>query len=314
MGGDEVLERDEAHGVPVGRGGPVLLGDPHEARQQRRNLQSREMLLLRPGVDQDDGEVEREARDVGERMRGVDRQWGEDREDVVGEVVAELVLLGRRELVPPDDGDALMVEGRTHLLVEDPGLDVEQLVADPGDVLQDLSGLEPGCRTGRDTGRDAALEAGHADHEELVQVGGEDREVAGPLEQRHVLVGRQLQHALVELQPGHFPVEEAVGRQFRVLLVGRGTGQPDEAAVRAPQRREGGRGPDRDAVGEGGVDVRRDRCGVGDRCGVDGAEPGQLLVRLLRRHGSIQSGGGSGSQCRETYIPSTRMLSKPSRR
>jgi hypothetical protein len=48
------------------------------------------------------------------------------------------------------------------------------------------------------------------DHEELVEVAGEDRQVAHPLEQRQRLVLGQLEHPLVEPQPRQLPVEEAV--------------------------------------------------------------------------------------------------------
>ena len=60
----------------------------------------------------------------------------------------------------------------------------------------------------------AALQPGHADHEELIQVAGEDGQEAGALQQRDGGVGSELQHPLVELQPGDLPVEEAVVGQF----------------------------------------------------------------------------------------------------
>ena len=72
---------------------------------------------------------------------------------------------------------------------------------------------------GRDgePGRDAALQARDADHEELVEVGGEDRQEVGALEDRDGVVLGELEHPLVERQPAQFAVEEPVGGQGRVV-------------------------------------------------------------------------------------------------
>ena len=88
-----------------------------------------------------------------------------------------------------------------------------QLVGDQRDLLEHLARLEARGRPHGQTGGDAALEPGDPDHEELVEVGGEDREEPGALQQRDRVVGRELQDALVELQPGDLAVEEPVGGQ-----------------------------------------------------------------------------------------------------
>ena len=56
------------------------------------------------------------------------------------------------------------------------------------------------------------VEPGHAHHVELVEVLGVDREELHTLEQGRALVLRQLQHALVELQPRELAVHEQLGR------------------------------------------------------------------------------------------------------
>ena len=48
-------------------------------------------------------------------------------------------------------------------------------------------------------GVDLVVQAGDADHEELVEVGGEDRAELDALEQRHARVLGELQHAIVEV-------------------------------------------------------------------------------------------------------------------
>ena len=76
--GDHLLERDEARAA----------GHRDEAGEQRRHLDAREALLAGARVAHDDREVEREARDVRERVRGVDRERREHREDAVVELAA----------------------------------------------------------------------------------------------------------------------------------------------------------------------------------------------------------------------------------
>ena len=55
----------------------------HEARQHRRHLEAGELLLAGLRVAHPDREVEREPGDVGERMRGVDRERHQHREDLL---------------------------------------------------------------------------------------------------------------------------------------------------------------------------------------------------------------------------------------
>ena len=238
MGRDHVLQRDKTRVIGVERGVRGGHFDAHEPRQQRRHLDSREVLLAGLGVDQDDGEVEREPGDVGEGVGRVDGQRRQHREELVAEDLAQVLLLGRRQLVPADDGDALLLQRRSDLLVIDPGLHVEQLVRDIGELVDHLARLQPGGAAHGDAGRDAALEPGHPDHEELVEVAREDREITDALEQRDVGVGRQLQDPLVELQPRDLAVEEAVrGQAVLVRPVHPGRDDPHEATVRRARRR-----------------------------------------------------------------------------
>jgi len=59
--------------------------------------------------------------------------------------------------------------------------------------------------------RDLLLEPRHADHEELIQVGGEDGQELGPLDQRDAVpVPGEIQDAVVELKPGDLAIQVAV--------------------------------------------------------------------------------------------------------
>ena len=75
----DLLERHEA--LPVGQ-----VGEP---RQQRRDLHAGEPTLTGHRIADRGREVQREVRDVRERMRGVDRQRCQHREDALAEPPAE---------------------------------------------------------------------------------------------------------------------------------------------------------------------------------------------------------------------------------
>ena len=55
---------------------------------------------------------------------------------------------------------------------------------------------------------DLLLDARHAHLEELIQVRADDAEELHPLQQRVLRVERLLQHAVIELQPAQFPIDE----------------------------------------------------------------------------------------------------------
>ena len=58
---------------------------------------------------------------------------------------------------------------------------------------------------------DLRLDAGDADHEELVEVIGRYRQEPHPLQQRMAGIDRFLQHTAVEVQPGQLAIDEALG-------------------------------------------------------------------------------------------------------
>ena len=94
---------------------------------------------------------------------------------------------------------------------------VRVLVLQAVGLLADSAQLLPRAQSGSgrhgDAGVDAALQAGHADHEELVEVVREDRGEARAFDDRQVLILGKLEDALVELQPAQLTVEETVIRQ-----------------------------------------------------------------------------------------------------
>ncbi len=209
---DDVLERDEP-----------LVAERHEPAEDGRDLDPREVLLAGRGVAHQHGEVERETRDVGERVGGVDGQGGQHREDALLEEALAVLLLLAVEVGPAHQVDALLGQGGHELVAEQPGVTLHLEAGLGPDQLEHLARHQAGGRAHGHVGRDPALEPGHADHEELVEVAGEDRREPHPLEQRQRRVLRLSEHA------------PAVGAA--TTAPGRGTGRRTPRPRRRPPRR-----------------------------------------------------------------------------
>ena len=201
-------------------------------RKQRRHLDPGEVLLAGLRVAHEHGEVERQPGDVGERVRRVDRQRRQHREDLLREQPRAAARCSSSvELVPahaarcpprPAPGATSSRKTAACRCISSCGA--------PPDLLEHLARHQAGGGADGDAGGDAPLEAGHPDHEELVEVAGEDRQELGPLEQRQLGVLGQLEHPLVEGEPGQLAVEEPVvgqrlldARQDGGGVVGRGS-------------------------------------------------------------------------------------------
>lgn len=206
---DDVLERDEG-----------VLVDLDEARQHLlRHLHPRVQRRVCGRVVELDEQAQREVRDVGEGAARPDRQRRQHGEDVLPEVALNRLRQGAR-LRTADDADALLGEGRAH--------DLGELVRMARVHLPELAG-EPVHHLGRreavgparvHPGLDLPMHARHSHHEELVEVRGVDRQELQPLEQGHGAVFAELEHPVVEVEPG----ELAVDVEARICEVGLGGG------------------------------------------------------------------------------------------
>ena len=141
------------------------------------------------------------------------------------------------ELVPVQQLDADLGELGLDVVGEDARVPAGELLRLGADGVEDLARGEARGRGDGHAGGHAPLEAGDADHVELVEVGGEDRQEPGPLEEREVLVLGLLEHPLVERQPAQLPVgEAALGqlglRRRQVVLERLGAGLLDLAGER----------------------------------------------------------------------------------
>ena len=178
VGGDQVLERQVLRLV---RG----LRDDHEARHVVGHLDPGEALDLAVGVAHQHGEVERQPGDVGERVRRVDRQRRQHREDLAAEVVGQPRRSSSSRASQRTDVDALArpaparcprgSSGRA-------GRPVRGCARRAGPASR--AAIRPSARGDLQAHVGAALQPGDAHHVELVEVAGEDGEELHPLEQR----------------------------------------------------------------------------------------------------------------------------------
>jgi len=87
---------------------------------------------------------------------------------------------------------------------------------EPGDRLVDphqlLGGRQPVRAALGDAFTHLRLETGDADHEELIKVIRRNRQEPDPLQGGVARIDRFLQHTAIEMQPGKFPVNEALGK------------------------------------------------------------------------------------------------------
>jgi hypothetical protein len=213
VAGDDALERN-----------PGVIRDPHEAGQHLlRHLDARERVLVGDGVAHQDREAERQIRDVRERPSRSDGERCEHREDLLPEALGDDLALLRAAFLAGDDPDALLLERGANRALEHLALALELLARALGDAIDRLRGRQAVGPARVHARVDLVVQTGDADHEELVKVAREDRQEPEALQQRHaVAVLRELQHAVVELDPGDLtvPVERACGRYCLGLLRG----------------------------------------------------------------------------------------------
>ena len=209
---DEVLHGDEAITLLLG----FLIGHVvhrNQAVEVVRDLHAGEVGLAAGRVLHQYGEVQRTTGNVGERVGRIHRERGEHGEHLLAVVAGETLLLLGGELIPAQQHHMFLGQRRQDVIDHVVGVLVLQGVRLVADGAQLLAWAQSGSGRNRDAGVDTAFETGHANHEELIEVIGEDRCEVGALQQRLILVLGKLQDSLVELQPAQFTVEETIGRQ-----------------------------------------------------------------------------------------------------
>ena len=187
------------------------LRDDDEARHVVGHLDPGEALHLVVGVAHQHGEVERQAGDVGERVRRVDGQRGEHREDLgLGSTRpsrprSSSSRASQRRMWMPS-----RLERRRDVVAEAAGVPVDELADALGQRGEHVARRQAVGGGDLQAHVGPPLQPGDAHHVELVEVAGEDREELQPLQQRLRRVLGQGEHARVERQPGQLAVAEPV--------------------------------------------------------------------------------------------------------
>jgi hypothetical protein len=180
------------------------------ARQRARRLHDRGARAAAEGVAalELDGEVEALVEHARERVRRVEADRRQHRQQLAEEVGADPLALRRAPALAAREDDALQGERRQHHLVEQAVLLRDQRVRLAAHGFQHLG---RGAGVGRRLGQaelDRLLQPRDADLEELVEVRGDDGDEAQALEQRHRLVRGLREHAPVEREQAELAVEE----------------------------------------------------------------------------------------------------------
>ena len=200
MGGDDLLHGDES----------LAVGHGQQPGQHRRNLDAGEAALTADRVPDDDGQVERQIGDVGKRVTGIDRERGEDRKDPLDEHFPNPGAVIAVKGFPFCQPDGMIGETRQDVVEKRGPAPLEQglhLQTDGGQLVghRQAVGRRPG-----NTGRLLVLEAGDANLEELVHVGGKDGQELDPLQQRDLVVFGEGQDPAVEFECRQLPVDVPV--------------------------------------------------------------------------------------------------------
>ena len=196
----DVFEKDER--VPAAGHGA---GQRDEARQDVGNLHARE---LRPPLMPDrDRQILAAIRDERERMARVEGERRQDRVDLRLEVSGQIVRDARLVFRRLEDADPVLGKGRPQLIVPARRLILQhrrRALADGGELFGDRQAVN---RLRFEPGALFLEQRGHPNHEELVEVRGDDGEELDPLEQRVVLAHRLIEHAPIEREPAQLPVD-----------------------------------------------------------------------------------------------------------
>ena len=205
-----------AHQVLDGEEAPPIV-ERDEARERLRHLDVRVVHgASSPGVvAQGDQHGNAAVAHQGKWVTGRARQGlgGQERKESVGAPLPQARLIGGTELRPPRDANAPGVQLVVAQRAEGAVLPGEQGAQAHGDRIERLLGPQAVRRRARPPQSDELLQRPHLRHDELVEVGGEDREEAQARRRRRARVLGEGEHPPVEFEPRKLGVEELLGRR-----------------------------------------------------------------------------------------------------
>ena len=183
-----------------------VVGQADQSRQHARRRDDRQARVAAECIDafQLHDKVQALVDQQRKRVGGVEADRRDQRRNLVAEIAAYPKLLLMRPLVAAHDAHALLVELGQDAVVEDRILALDLLVRDFADLGQGTFRRDAVGSDDFMIERDLALQARHADLEELVHVGGKDQQELQSFENRLAFVQRLVQHADIELQLRNF--------------------------------------------------------------------------------------------------------------
>ena len=146
-----------------------------------------------------------------ERVRGIEAHRRHDWQQLGVEVAGNPLQLLGGPLASLQKANALVLEPRDHLLVENSVLLFDELVGDPAYAVELLGGTEV-VRTGLNRPVLHLLEqARHPHLEELVEIGRGDAQESQPFQQRRALEAGLLQHPPIEREQAQLAIDVQLG-------------------------------------------------------------------------------------------------------
>ena len=192
---DQPVQHHEARRAPE-----RTVGQSDEAVDASGNAHQRAHRLAVARIEEFERQRESQIGDERKRMRRIDRERRQNREHLREEIVLQPLPLATGQIADLEDHDA--VGGEFGLQ----RLPARLLRGDQcGDALADafelLGGRAPVIGNFGDPGEHLADQAGDADHEKFVEIGGRDGEEPQPLEQR--MAGLAASSSTLRLNSSH---------------------------------------------------------------------------------------------------------------
>lgn len=182
-----------------------------EPGQSRCHFDPGETSTPVTGIRDGGGDVERQRRDVRKGLARPRGERGEDGDDLARErrlqTAAHPIVLS----VQGHDAEPFFAQGGVDLTAPQASLFGHERTRAGRDLTQDRLTIDAIGTAGGPPGFEGIQVTRDANHEELVQIAGEDRHELAPLDDRQRAVGGQGEHALVEIKPRKVAVDVQLG-------------------------------------------------------------------------------------------------------
>jgi len=188
----------------------VVARQLHHSRQDARNLHDREVLqgFAVPLHFQSHDQVQRFVQQLRKRMRRVDRQRGQHWPHLRSEILHQPREVGQLQLRHVEYANPIFHNRRHEVFPPAAVLVVNHLADSLRHRLERLGGGQTVHAALDRIAFDLLFYPRDAHFEEFVQVRTDDAKELQPFQQGVLGVERLIQHALVELQPAQFTIDE----------------------------------------------------------------------------------------------------------